>query len=174
MAETVRAYLGLGSNLGDRQAMLRLALQGLAQTSGVEIDGVSRVYETLAVGPGDQGAYLNAAVSIRTELEPDALLARMLAIEHEAGRDREREVERWTARTLDLDLLLYGDRCLEMRGLEVPHPRLHERGFVLEPLRDLAPELVHPRMKRTIEELARAVRDESAVRLWPHELAIPV
>lgn len=173
MNAAVRAYIGLGSNLGDREAMLRFALRALGELSGTVLEAASRVYETDPIGPGEQGAYLNAAVEVKTELTPELLLEGLLAIEQKAGRDRAGEPQRWTARTLDLDLLFFGDACLEMRGLELPHPRLHERAFVLEPLCDLAPDFIHPTLQTSIAELARAVRDDAAVRLWSNELAVP-
>ena len=150
------AWIGLGSNLGDRASHLRGALRALAETPGVEVVAVSRFHETEPVGP-PQGRYLNAAAGLRTSLEPRELLGCLLAIEARAGR--ERGPVRWSARTLDLDLLFYDDACLEERDLVVPHPRLHERSFVLEPLRELAPDLVHPKLGATLTELAERVRE---------------
>lgn len=159
-----RAFISLGSNLGDREGQLRYALEALRATPGIHQLAVSRIYETDPVGPPPQGPYLNAVAEVDTELEPRALLERLLRIESDAGRIR-RGV-RDEARTLDLDLLLYGDRCIEERELTVPHPRMHERCFVLEPLCELAPQRVHPRTGRTIAELAARVRDPAAVRPW--------
>ncbi len=155
------AYVALGSNLGDRRAQLAAALEALRSTPETRVVAVSALYETEPVGP-PQGRYLNAAVHLKTGLAPGALLARLLAIEAEAGRVR--GPERNAPRSLDLDLLLYADLELREPGLEVPHPRLAERPFVLEPLRELAPELVHPALGASVEELARRVRDPSAVR----------
>jgi 2-amino-4-hydroxy-6-hydroxymethyldihydropteridine diphosphokinase len=169
----VRAYIGLGSNLGDREANLRMALSFLAEIPGARLEGVSRVYESAAVGPGDQGPYLNAAVAISCELTPDALLEALLAIELRAGRDRGQDVKRWAARTLDLDLLFYGDACIDEPGLSVPHPRLHERRFVLEPLCDLAPDYIHPREGVAVAELARKVQDQFALEVWRESLKLP-
>jgi 2-amino-4-hydroxy-6-hydroxymethyldihydropteridine diphosphokinase len=156
------AWIGLGSNLGDRETQLCAALRALRDTDGVRIVAVSSIYETDPVGPGAQGPYLNAAARLRTTLAPRALLERLLAIEAEAGRIR--GAERNAARTLDLDLLLYGQRRISEPGLEVPHPRLHERPFVLEPLCDVAAELRHPVLGESIAVLARRVRDPAAVR----------
>jgi 2-amino-4-hydroxy-6-hydroxymethyldihydropteridine diphosphokinase len=175
VAKRVRAYIGLGSNLGDREASLQLALSSLARLSAVRIEAVSRVYESEAVGPGKQGRYLNAAVEISCEQTAVDLLEALLAIELVAGRDRGKDVERWTARTLDLDLLLYGDDgdlCIDEPGLSVPHPRLHERNFVLGPLCDLAPDLVHPREGVSVSELADKLTDLSALQVWPRPLDI--
>ena len=155
-------FVSLGSNLGDRDAHLRGALAALAATPGIEVLAVSSWYETDPVGPGLQGAYLNAAASLRTTLAPGALLQRLLAIEASAGRVR--GPERNAPRTLDLDLLLYAERRIDEPGLCVPHPRLHERAFVLEPLAELAAERVHPVLRVTIAELAARVRDPAAVR----------
>jgi 2-amino-4-hydroxy-6-hydroxymethyldihydropteridine diphosphokinase len=161
---TSRAFISLGSTLGDREGHLRHALEALRATPGIHELAVSRIYETDPVGPPPQGPYLNAVAEVETELEPRALLERLLRIELDAGRIR-RGV-RDEARTLDLDLLLYEERCIEEDGLTVPHPRMHERCFVLEPLCELAPQRVHPRSGRTIAELAARVRDPAAVRPW--------
>ncbi|MBW2268526.1 MAG: 2-amino-4-hydroxy-6-hydroxymethyldihydropteridine diphosphokinase [Deltaproteobacteria bacterium] len=150
------AYVALGSNLGDRAAHLDAGVAGLAATAGVRLLRRARFCETRPVGGPLQGPYLNGAVSLATTLPAAALLARLHAIEAAAGRTR--GAERNTPRTLDLDLLLYGDAVIECAGLRVPHPRLHERSFVLDPLCDIAPELVHPVLGVSIQELARRVR----------------
>ena len=160
-----RVYVAMGSNLGDRDAHLAAAVAALRATDGVEVVAVSPLYETDPVGPPPQGPYLNGAIEIATALTPDAVLERLLEIE--VGRGRTRGPERNAPRTLDLDLLLYGDRKLAAPELEIPHPRLAERAFVLEPLRDLAPDLVHPTLGATIAELARRVRNPAAVRRRP-------
>lgn len=134
-----RAYLALGSNVGDRAAHLQHAIDALDEESDVTCVGVSRVYETDPVGGPPQGAYLNAVVAIDTELTPHALLTRAQQLEENAHRERN---ERWGPRTLDVDVLLYGDVRLDDPDLTVPHPRMWERGFVLAPLRDVAPQLV--------------------------------
>lgn len=157
----VDAYVALGSNLGDREAQLKQAIETLRAQSGIRVAAVSTLYETAPVGPPPQGPYLNAAVRLRTRLAPRVLLARLLEIERAAGRVR--GGPRWSARRLDLDLLLHGSLVIDQPGLCVPHPRLHERAFVLEPLAELAPALVHPRLGIRIDELARRVRDPQAV-----------
>jgi 2-amino-4-hydroxy-6-hydroxymethyldihydropteridine diphosphokinase len=157
------AWVSLGSNLGDREGHLCAAFAALRALRGVRDVVASRVYETDPVGPGEQGAYLNAAARLRTRLSPRALLEALLAIERGAGR--ERGAERNTARTLDLDLLLYGERALDEPDLVVPHPRLGERPFVLEPLCDLDPEVVVPGRGAAVRDLAAAVRDPVAVRV---------
>jgi 2-amino-4-hydroxy-6-hydroxymethyldihydropteridine diphosphokinase len=134
-----RAFLALGSNLGDRLANLQLALDELAQHTAVDVIAVSRVYETTPVGGPKQGEYLNAVVALDTSLSPHELLHLAQAIEQAAERVRD---VRWGPRTLDVDVLLYGDRTIDDPDLTVPHPRMWERAFVLVPLRDVAPELV--------------------------------
>jgi 2-amino-4-hydroxy-6-hydroxymethyldihydropteridine diphosphokinase len=137
-----RAYVGLGANLGDRSAMLRAALEQLAAEPGVSLVAVSSVRETDPVGPVDQPRFLNAAAALDTELSPRELLDRLLGIERRLGRTR--EGPRFGPRTIDIDLLLYGEERLDEPGLELPHPRLQERLFALEPLFELDPSLVVP------------------------------
>jgi 2-amino-4-hydroxy-6-hydroxymethyldihydropteridine diphosphokinase len=160
----VVAYVSLGTNLGDRAANLALALRGLVSLDATRVDALSPVYETDPVGPPPQGPYLNAVARLRTGLTPRSLLEALLAIERAAGRQR--SGDRNSARTLDLDLLVYGDRVIDEPGLAVPHARLAERPFVLEPLADLAPALVHPLLHETFAALAARVRDRKAVRSW--------
>ena len=160
--DAVEACIGLGSNLGDRDATLAAAIESLRCSPGVCVVAVSPVYETEPVGPGSQGPYLNAALRLRTTMSPRELLDRLFEIEADAGR--ERSGVRNEARTLDLDLLLYGDRIVDEEGLTVPHPRLQERPFVLEPLCGVAAEWVHPGLDETIDALARRVRNPAAVR----------
>jgi len=135
------AFVGIGSNLGDREDNLRRAVELLSAEDGVEVTGVSEIRETEPVGPIEQGPFLNGALRVETDLGPGELLEVLLAVEQHLGRVRE---ERWGPRTIDLDLLLYGDEALDEPGLTVPHPRLHERRFALEPLADLAPSLEIP------------------------------
>ena len=137
-----RAYVGLGSNLGDRLATLRRAVELLRARPGIEVVGVSTFHETAPVGLTDQPDFLNGAVALDTQLAPRALLQRLLEIERELGRTR--TGPRFGPRTIDLDLLLYGEVELDEPGLSVPHPRLHERRFALEPLAELEPALVVP------------------------------
>jgi 2-amino-4-hydroxy-6-hydroxymethyldihydropteridine diphosphokinase len=155
----VRAYVGLGSNLGDRAAYLLLGLSALSRLPKTHLLRLSPVYETDPVGP-PQPPYLNMVAELETELSPKGLLAEMLRIEKALGRERR---ERWGPRTLDLDLLLYGDLVLEEEGLSVPHPRLHERAFVLVPLLDLLPEGRHPLWGQSFAELLASL-DASSVR----------
>jgi 2-amino-4-hydroxy-6-hydroxymethyldihydropteridine diphosphokinase len=163
-SEETTAWIALGSNLGDREQHLRAGVAGLRADAAIDVVAVSRVYETAPVGPPPQGPYLNAAVRVLTRLPPRELLDRLLAIE--GSRGRRRNASRNAARTLDLDLLLYGDRRIEAAGLVVPHPRLHQRAFVLEPLSEVAAGVRHPVLGETIGELARALRDPEAVRVF--------
>jgi 2-amino-4-hydroxy-6-hydroxymethyldihydropteridine diphosphokinase len=135
------AFVGIGSNLGDRETHLRTALEALATEDGIDVVAVSRLRETEPVGPVEQGPFLNGAVQVATELPPQELLARLLNIEERLGRVRG---ERFGPRTIDLDLLVYGDEIVDEPGLTVPHPRLHERRFALEPLAELAPAVIVP------------------------------
>jgi 2-amino-4-hydroxy-6-hydroxymethyldihydropteridine diphosphokinase len=137
-----RTYVGLGTNLGDRDAMLRAALEQLAGEPEVEVVAVSAFRETEPVGIVDQPRFVNAAAAVDTSLSARELLDRLLAIEQRLGRTR--EGPRFGPRTIDLDLLLYGDEEIAEPGLRVPHPRLHERLFALEPLAELDPHLVVP------------------------------
>ncbi len=134
-----RAYLGLGSNLGDRLAHLQHAIDALDAVDGIDVVAVSRVYETAPVGGPDQDDFLNAVLAIDTELEPHALLAAVQAAEQAEQRVR---TVRWGPRTLDVDVLRYGDEQVSTPDLVIPHPRVQERAFVLAPLHDVAPELV--------------------------------
>jgi 2-amino-4-hydroxy-6-hydroxymethyldihydropteridine diphosphokinase len=148
---TVTAYIALGSNLGDRRGRLDQALQALRGRAGVTVSGMSPVYETAPVGgPPGQGPYLNAVAELQTDLPADALLDVLLEVERGLGRVR---TEKHGQRTIDLDLLLYDDLVRDDPHLTLPHPRLHQRLFVLRPLADLAPSVVHPVLKRSAAEL---------------------
>ena len=141
------AYVGLGANLGDREGTIRAAV---ADLPGVV--AVSTLRETDPVGITDQPRFLNGVAALETELAPRELLDALLAVERRLGRERGK---RWGPRTIDLDLLLYGDEVIGEDGLTIPHPRLHERRFVLEPLADLAPLLVVPGHGRVKDLLAK-------------------
>lgn len=138
----MKAYIGLGSNLGEREEMIARALGLLGAEDGIRVLAVSTIRETDPVGIEDQPRFLNGAAEVETDLPPRELLERLLAIERELGRTREGPPG--GPRTIDLDLLLYGDEVVDEPGLQVPHPRLAERRFALEPLHDLSPELTIP------------------------------
>jgi 2-amino-4-hydroxy-6-hydroxymethyldihydropteridine diphosphokinase len=145
----VLAYVGLGSNLGDRRALIGAAIDRLQPRR------VSTIVETEPWGVADQPRFLNAVAEIESELAPGALLDRLLDLERDLGRVRD---ERWGPRTLDLDLLLYGDRQMKTPSLTLPHPRLHERLFVLEGLAELRPDLRIPGLDRSVRDLMDACR----------------
>jgi 2-amino-4-hydroxy-6-hydroxymethyldihydropteridine diphosphokinase len=147
-----KVYVGLGANLGDREATIRRAVELLAATPGIELVAVSTLRETDPVGYADQPRFLNGVAALETELAPRGLLDRLLAVERELGRVRG-EGPRFGPRTIDLDLLLYGDEVVEKPGLVVPHPRLTDRQFVLEPLHELDPELTLPDGQRVADLL---------------------
>ena len=159
----VTVYLGLGSNLGDREAHLERGLAALG-ARGVRITALSSIYETEPVGGPAQGPYLNLVASAETALSPEALMQVALEAEAEAGRVRG---VRNAPRTLDVDILFYGALVLRTGSLTVPHPRLHERRFVLVPLAELAPQLRHPGLGRTVAELLAACPDHSRVEARP-------
>lgn len=144
------AVVALGSNLGDRRGAIEQALARLAAEPHIRVQKVSTLIETTPVGGPQQGDYLNGACVLETELAPRALLDRLLAIETALGRVR---TTRWGARTIDLDLIFFGDTILDEPGLAVPHPRAHERLFVLGPLYELVPDFRHPRLGLTVAEL---------------------
>jgi len=156
---TTLAYLLLGSNLGDRAARLAQARADLAATTG-RVMAASALYETAAWGVEDQPAFLNQVLAIETELDGPTLLAACQAAEQQQGRERR---VRWGARTLDVDILLFGQEIIATPNLTVPHPALPARRFALVPLVELTPQLVHPQLHRTITELLAACPDELAV-----------
>ena len=146
-----RAYVGVGANLGDRARTIRAALEALPG-----VVAISELRETEPVGVVDQPPFLNGAAALETDLSARGLLDVLLEVERGLGRERgEPNQRRWGPRTIDLDLLLYGDVTIDEPGLAVPHPRLHERSFVLEPLHELCPELVVPGRGHVAELLAK-------------------
>jgi 2-amino-4-hydroxy-6-hydroxymethyldihydropteridine diphosphokinase len=153
-------YVALGANLGDRQASLEAALAGLPPH--VTVQRASRVYETLPWGITDQPSFLNMVIEGSTILSPQELLTGLKQLEIRLGRQ---ETVHWGPRVIDLDILFFNDLVLDMPGLVIPHPHLHERAFVLVPLADLAPDLCHPVLHRTIRELLTAV-DSGGVKLY--------
>ncbi len=145
------AYIGLGSNVGQRSRFLESALGALRAHPRIEVEAVSSYLENPAVGgPPGQGPFLNAAARLETDLEPGRLLDELKAIEQKLGR---RDGPRWGPREIDLDILLFGDRVIQTDRLTVPHPRMRERRFVLVPLAEIAPDAVDPRTGRTVRQL---------------------
>jgi 2-amino-4-hydroxy-6-hydroxymethyldihydropteridine diphosphokinase len=153
------AYLSLGSNLGDRAANLKSAIDRLRDFG--EVVAVSSFYETEPVEVIAQPWFLNCVVKLDTEKTPEQLLAGILAIEQEMGRERK---QKKGPRTIDLDILLFGNSIVELPGLTVPHPAMHERRFVLEPLAEIAPEVRHPVLKKSILELRETLPKGQAVK----------
>jgi len=148
-----RAYIGIGSNLDAPRRQVESALQSLRQVPQSTWVAQSPLYRSKPVGPQDQPDYVNAAAAIDTELEAEALLDALQEIENRHGRRR--DGQRWGARTLDLDILLYGDQCISTERLHVPHPEMHRRGFVLKPLHDIEPSLMIPGVGGLEDLLAR-------------------
>ena len=145
------AYIGLGSNLGDRMAYLQSAVNAIQHLG--DSMSVSSVYESEPFGVGNeqQPMYLNMAMSIETKLDPEQLLSELMGIERANGRARMRRNE---SRTLDIDILMFGEQLIETTALTVPHPRMHDRAFVMLPLAEIAPHSVHPALQRTMSEIA--------------------
>jgi 2-amino-4-hydroxy-6-hydroxymethyldihydropteridine diphosphokinase len=158
-----KAYIGIGSNLGDRAGNLLLAVRGLTHASLI-VTCLSSIYETEPVSDIEQPPFLNMVAEIGSPLPtPEQVMARLLRIEFVLGRTRE---VKDGPRTIDLDLLLYGDHQSDTEFVKLPHPRLHERRFVLEPLAEIARHVVHPALNRSMEELLETLSDKSDVRRW--------
>jgi len=158
-----KAFIGLGSNLGDRAGNLLLGVRGMMEAA-ICVCRLSSIYETEPISEVEQPRFLNMVVEVGNPLPgPEQMMARLLRIEFLLGRIRD---TRDGPRTIDLDLLLYGDIESRTEFLMLPHPRLHERRFVLEPLAEIAPQLMHPTLKCTATELLESLQDESAVKRW--------
>jgi 2-amino-4-hydroxy-6-hydroxymethyldihydropteridine diphosphokinase len=158
---TANAYIALGTNIGDRLKNLQTAIG--AMPPEVTVKRVSTVYETAPWGVLDQPDFLNQVIEVETELAPAALLHHLKSIEARMGRE---QTVRYGPRRIDLDILFYDDLVLEQSGLRIPHPRLHERSFVLAPLADLAPHLRHPELGKTVQEMLARL-DTSDVKPYP-------
>ena len=150
----VTAYIGIGSNIGDRAARLNSSIELLSKKEGIEVTSVSSFYNTAPVGYLEQPDFLNAVVEIKTVLPATELLNICGLIEKELKRER---VIRWGPRTIDMDILLYGNQIINEEHLNIPHPRMHERAFVLEPLNEINPSAIHPVFKKTVRELYEAL-----------------
>lgn len=160
---TPRVYIGLGANLGDRLNNIVSALICLNRCAGLKLLSVSSIYETEPVGCPNQADYLNGAACFKTELQPMQVLACCQQVETAGGRIRK---ERWQARTIDLDVLLYEQEIIHSGDLTIPHPLLTKRRFVLTPLAEIAPNMMVPGSNQTIRELLTVVQDDSRVKLY--------
>jgi 2-amino-4-hydroxy-6-hydroxymethyldihydropteridine diphosphokinase len=158
-----KVYLGLGSNLGERIELLKEAIRMIGKSAG-KVVVLSSVYESEPVGLESGGDFLNMVACIDTDLTPSGLLGRIIMIESRLGRVRSET--RYTSRTIDIDILLYNDEIIEKDSLSIPHPNLHLRRFVLVPLNELAPDLMHPVSGKTVKELLASCPDNSKVSLF--------
>ena len=154
------AYIGFGSNIGDRLAHIQNAIQTLSKTEGITLQKISSVYKTDPVGYEAQAQFLNGVAAIQTTLPPLSLLHILKDIETAIGRKHR---TRWGPREIDLDILIYGDMCLQTEKLIIPHPEMHRRGFVLVPLAEIAPDLVHPVFQESIQTLRNRLEDDKSV-----------
>jgi len=156
-----KAYIGIGSNLGEREFLIRKAVEGLRELPRTSVIQVSSLYDTDPVGDIEQPAFLNAVVRLETELEARELLWHLLLIEKRMGRIR---TQRWGPRSIDLDLLFHGDESIEETDLRVPHPEAHNRAFVLLPLQELEPDFIHPETGEPIRTMIRKLDPTPSVR----------
>jgi 2-amino-4-hydroxy-6-hydroxymethyldihydropteridine diphosphokinase len=160
------AYIGIGSNLGEKVENCRRAIEAIGSDARNRVVGCSRLFRTEPVGKKDQEWFINGVAAVETTMSPRELLEFLLSIEKEMGRAR---IERWGPRIIDLDILFYGDRVLNEEGLQIPHPRLHERRFVMVPLKDIAPDLVHPIFQRTVSQILGELNATDEVSPVPEE-----
>lgn len=162
MTESAACYIGIGSNMGDRQAYCKEAVRRLSQFPKTSLTSVSSLYETAPLECTDQDWFINCVAAICTELSPHELLLACQEVEQSLGRKR---TVRYGPRTIDLDILFYGDRIIQEVELVIPHPKLHERRFVLEPLTEIAPDLKHPLLRKTAVQILKARQDQPVRRL---------
>jgi 2-amino-4-hydroxy-6-hydroxymethyldihydropteridine diphosphokinase len=158
-----KAYIGLGSNLGERETHVRRAVEQLAKLPRTKLERVSSLYDTDPVGEVEQPRFLNAVACVETELTAGELLWNLLLVEQRLGRVRAK-VKKWGPRTIDLDLIFYGDLVVDEPGLAVPHPEAHHRAFVLAPMAELEPGFVHPVLGETVAAILSRLPKESGVR----------
>lgn len=154
------AFIGLGSNIGDKLANLKKAIEGLGKIQGTKVLTVSSLYKTEPVGGVEQDWFVNAVAEVETSLTPRELLNKLLYIEKDLGRVRD---IKWGPRVIDLDIILYDDLVMDEEGLSIPHPYLHKRGFVLVPLAEIAPKVIHPRLRKSVSELMHGIHDNKLI-----------
>jgi len=165
-----KAWIGIGTNMGDRMEHLRSAVRSM-QAKNIAVIRTSSIYETAPVGFSSEDLFLNAVIEVEWAGKPEELLQLLLAIETEAGRTRN-TTERYTSRPLDLDILLFGKEVINSSELTLPHPRLHERGFVLSPLNELIPSYIHPASGKTIADLQLQCIDRNGVFVHDKPLSV--
>lgn len=163
MEQMNTAFLSVGSNMGDREGLLKKSIELLGSYPEVLIESVSSIYETDPVGFTDQPLFLNLAIKLKTSLSPQALLSKMQQVENDLDRKR---VQKWGPRTIDLDILLYNSVSIQTEDLEIPHPRMLERAFVLIPLSEIAPDDVYPDKTISLHQVLCEQRDKEGVRIW--------
>lgn len=161
-----RVFIGIGSNLGNRRAHYQKALGAIAVLPQTRILKYSSLYESEPLGDAKTW-YVNGVIEVETELQPEQLLRRLQRIEQEMGRKRTPTTKKWASRKIDLDILLFDNRIVDSRALKVPHPEMHKRRFVLFPLSELAPQIMHPRLGMPIVNLLSALKDRHRVTLLP-------
>ncbi|MFJ7851094.1 2-amino-4-hydroxy-6-hydroxymethyldihydropteridine diphosphokinase [Peribacillus sp. NPDC097206] len=157
------SYLSIGSNMGESFDTFQRAFQLLSEDPHIKLVSCSSLYETDPVGYTDQDCFLNAVIKVETDLTPEDLLRACMQVEQELGRKRN---VRWGPRTLDLDILLYNHENVETEILSIPHPRMHERAFVIIPLMELEPDIILPKMNTSLSDLLEKIPDKEGVRLW--------
>jgi 2-amino-4-hydroxy-6-hydroxymethyldihydropteridine diphosphokinase len=161
MTEPVTAYIGTGSNMGDREAYCEEAVRLVSRFPATSIIRVSSLYETAPMERTDQDWFINCVTAVRTTLSPHELLRACQEVEQLLGRKRS---VRFGPRTIDMDILFYGDRIIQEPGLTIPHPRAHERRFVLEPMAEIAPELTHPALRKTVVQILKELQNHQEIR----------
>ncbi len=165
----INVYLALGSNVGDRAAYLQTA-QDLIQQYVGKIARRSHLYETEPWGNAQQDHFLNRVIMVNTTLSPREVLEAIAKIERQLGRQRQSQEKKWGPRTIDIDILFYGRRIIRDKGLEIPHPELHKRAFILVPMLELAPDLEHPVLKKPMDQLYMECSDPSEVVMLEEEV----